>query len=223
MANETQANFILVKGPELLSKWVGESEKAVREIFKKARQASPTIIFFDEIDSLVPRRGMSESRSTENVVNQLLTELDGLEELHDVVVLAASNRPDIIDPALLRPGRFDRIILTPIPDKEGRQKIFEVHIKGMPLTKDIDLKKLVEKTEGYVGADIEAVCREAAMLALRKSDMKAKEITLQDFDDSLKIVKPSTTKEIEKSYEELEGSLKRSRAEEMKDKPSYYG
>jgi transitional endoplasmic reticulum ATPase len=193
IANESQANFILVKGPELLSKWVGESEKAVREVFKKARQTSPTIIFFDEIDSLAPRRGLnSESHVTEKVVNQLLTELDGLEELHDVVVIAATNRPDIVDPALLRPGRFDRMILTPVPDKATRKKVFEVHTKNMPL-KGVNLDALSEETEGYVGADIEAICREAAILTLRK-DMKSKEITMADFKEALKEVRPSVIK-----------------------------
>jgi transitional endoplasmic reticulum ATPase len=223
VANESKANFILVKGPELLSKWVGESEKAVREVFKKARQTSPTIIFFDEIDSLAPRRGISiDSHVTERVVNQILTELDGLEELHDVVVIAATNRPDIVDPALLRPGRFDRIILTPVSDKAGRKKIFEVHTKSMPL-KGVSLDTLAEKTEGYVGADIEAVCREAAIFALRE-DMKAKSISMKHFNDALKEVRPSVTKDIEKEYESLKDAFKKARAKQMKeDKPAYFG
>jgi transitional endoplasmic reticulum ATPase len=223
IANESQANFILVKGPELLSKWVGESEKAVREVFKKARQTSPTIIFFDEIDSLAPRRGLnSESHVTEKVVNQLLTELDGLEELHDVVVIAATNRPDIVDPALLRPGRFDRMILTPVPDKATRKKVFEVHTKNMPL-KGVNLDALSEETEGYVGADIEAICREAAILTLRK-DMKSKEITMADFKEALKEVRPSVTKDIEKAYEALKDQFKAATAKQMKEEsPSYFG
>ena len=223
VANESQANFILVKGPELLSKWVGESEKAVREIFKKARQTSPTIIFFDEIDSLAPRRGLStDSHSTERVVNQMLTEMDGLEEMHDVVIIAATNRPDMIDPALLRPGRFDRIILTPVPDKKTRKKIFEVHTKGMPL-KNVNIEALAEETAGYVGADIEAICREAAILALRK-DMKAKEITMSNFKEALKEVRPSVTKEIEKAYESLKDQFKAATAKQMKEEsPSYFG
>ena len=223
VANESQANFILVKGPELLSKWVGESEKAVREIFKKARQTSPTIIFFDEIDSLAPRRGLStDSHSTERVVNQMLTEMDGLEEMHDVVIIAATNRPDMIDPALLRPGRFDRIILTPVPDKKTRKKIFEVHTKGMPL-KNVNIEALAEETAGYVGADIEAICREAAILALRK-DMKAKEITMSNFKEALKEVRPSVTKEIEKAYESLKDQFKAATAKQIKEEsPSYFG
>ncbi len=223
IANESQANFILVKGPELLSKWVGESEKAVRAVFKKARQTSPTIIFFDEIDSLASRRGISaDAHVTERVVNQLLTELDGVEELHDVVVIAATNRPDMVDPALLRPGRFDRIILTPVPDKATRKKILEVHTKGMPL-KSVNLDILAEETKGYVGADIEAICREAAILALRK-DMKAKEITMTDFKEALKEVRPSVTKDIEKAYEALKDQLKAATAKQMKEEsPSYFG
>jgi len=224
VANESKSNFISIKGPELLSKWVGESEKAVREIFKKARQTSPTIIFFDEIDSLAPRRGVgSDSRVHEQVVNQILTELDGLEEMHDVVVIAATNRPDIMDPALLRPGRFDRIILTPAPDLKTREKIFEVHTEGMPL-KGVDLKELSANTEGYAGADIESVCREAAMLALRESDLKAEEITKKNFEDALAKVSPSVSPEVEKSYEELKQHFSAARGKQMQEeKPSYYG
>ncbi len=222
VANESKANFILVKGPELLSKWVGESEKAVREVFKKARQTSPTIIFFDEVDSLAPRRGLSaDAHVTERVVNQILTEIDGMEELHDVVIIAATNRPDMVDTALLRPGRFDRVILTPIPDKESRKKIFEIHTKKMPL-KGVSIEKLAEETDGYVGADVEALCREAAMLALRK-DINAKEVTMSHFKEAMKVVGPSSTKEIEKAYEDFKDQFKLSRAKEMKDKPRYMG
>ncbi|MFH1399612.1 MAG: CDC48 family AAA ATPase [Candidatus Woesearchaeota archaeon] len=223
VANESQANFILVKGPELLSKWVGESEKAVRKIFEKARQTAPTIIFFDEIDSLAPRRGKSaDSQVTERVVNQILTEMDGLVELHDVVVIAATNRPDMLDTALLRPGRFDRLILTPVPDVKSREMIFNVHTKGMPL-KGVDINALASKTEGYVGADIDAVCREAAILALRK-DMGAKLVTQAEFDNSLKRVGPSVTKEVEKAYSEFSQIYRTARGKEMQeDRPSYYG
>lgn len=223
VATESESNFILVKGPELLSKWVGESEKAVREVFKKARQTAPTIIFFDEIDSLAPRRGASaDSHATERVVNQMLTELDGLEELHDVVVIAATNRPDIVDTALLRPGRFDRLILTIVPDKDTRLKIFEIHTKGMPL-KDVNLKKLAERTEGYVGSDIEAVCREAAIFALREN-MDAKEVTTKHFEKAMAEVPPSVTKEVEDAYAELPSQLRAARGKEMKEeKPAYLG
>ncbi|WP_456419808.1 CDC48 family AAA ATPase [Methanocaldococcus infernus] len=169
VANEAGANFISVKGPEIFSKWVGESEKAIREIFKKARQNAPCIIFFDEIDAIAPKRGRDISSGvTDKVVNQILTELDGLEEPKDVVVIAATNRPDIIDPALLRPGRLDRIILVPVPDEKARLDIFKIHTRGMSLAEDVDLEELAKKTEGYTGADIEAVCREAAMLAVRE-------------------------------------------------------
>jgi transitional endoplasmic reticulum ATPase len=224
VAHESEANFILVKGPELLSKWVGESEKAVRKIFEKARQTSPTIIFFDEIDSLAPRRGMnSDSNVTERVVNQLLTEMDGLQELNDIVIIAATNRPDIMDTALLRPGRFDRIIHVSVPDKKSRKMIFEVHLKGMPLAKDVDINRLVDRTEGYVGADIEAICREAAILALRE-DIKTKEVSEEFFEKALQKVRPSVTKDIEQSYRELEGTFRQARGRQLAaEKPSYYG
>jgi len=204
VATESEANFILVKAGELLSKWVGDSEKGVKKIFEKARQTAPTIIFFDEVDAIAPRRGRNhDSGVTERVVNQLLTEIDGLEELNDVIVIAATNRPDIIDPALLRPGRFDRIILTPVPDEKGRLKIFEIHTKKMPLDKDVNLKELAKKTDNYVGADIEGLCREAAMLALRKN-AEAKKVTLKDFNEALKKLKSSITNEDIKRYEEIE-------------------
>ena len=172
VANESECNFIAVKGPELLSKWVGESEKGVREIFRKARQASPSIIFFDEIDALVPKRGTYQGSShvTESVVSQILTELDGMEELKNVTILAATNRPDMLDEALLRPGRLERHIYVPAPDEESRRKIFEVYLGGETgniLAKDVDIELLVKKSEGYVGADIEALVREAKMSAMR--------------------------------------------------------
>lgn len=290
VANESEANFILVKGPELLSKWVGESEKAVREVFKKARQVSPCIIFFDEIDALAPRRGMStDSHVSERVVNQLLTEIDGLEDLNDVVVIAATNRPDIVDTALLRPGRFDRMILTPVPEEITRLEIFRVHAKGMPIAieaeekikqkkmvavksitgsssefeidsdkkknkilgrmagdeaspsseiKNMDkkvsrkediksrddlLRYLANKTDGYVGADIEAICREAAILALRE-DIESREIGLVHFERALEKVRPSVTKDVERAYEELQEHFTAARAKQMLDeKPGYMG
>ncbi len=268
VATESEANFILVNGPELLSKWVGESEKAVREVFKKARQTSPSIVFFDEIDSLAPKRGTGgDTNVTERVVNQLLTEMDGLEDMYDIVVLGATNRPDMVDPGLLRPGRFDRMVLTPVPDEKSRREIFKVHTKGMPidyksLPKDYkpstevnvlskmaadeavsekDLKKkdkndfknfsdtdrflsyLAEKTEGYVGADIEAVCREAAIFALRQN-FNAKTIEERHFTEALKKVRPSVTKEVEQAYEQVKETLTSARARELKEeKPSYMG
>jgi transitional endoplasmic reticulum ATPase len=170
IATESEANFVSIKGPELLSKWVGESEKGVRETFRKAKQAAPCIVFFDEIDAIAPQRGggLGDSHVTERVISQLLTELDGLEELRNVTVIAATNRPDIIDPALLRPGRFDRLIGIKPPSKDARREIFKIHLDGKPLAADVDLDVLAEKTEDYVGADIEAVCREASMLAIRE-------------------------------------------------------
>ena len=223
VANESEANFITVKGPELISKWVGESEKGIRQIFKKARQTSPSIIFFDEIDAIAPRRGVSaDSHVTERVVNQILTEMDGLEDVGDIVIIGATNRPDMLDTALLRPGRFDRIILTPAPDEKTREEIFKVHTKGMPL-KGIDLKELAKKTEGYVGADMEAICREAAIIALRE-DMKSKEVTKKHFERALDKVKPSINKEVEEAYEGLQNFFTAARAKQMKEeKPAYMG
>lgn len=196
VASESEANFISIKGPELLSKWVGESEKGVREVFRKAKQTAPTVIFFDEIDSIASTRSGNDGDSgvTKRVVNQLLTEMDGLEELEDVAIIAATNRPDIIDPGLMRPGRFDRHIKVDVPSEEARLAIFEVHTKNMPLAKDVNLKKLAKNTEGYVGADIEAVCREAAMLTLR-NDLKACEIPNKYFKEAIEKVKPANSKE----------------------------
>ncbi len=225
VAKETEANFIAIKGPELLSKWVGESEKAVREIFKKARQVSPAIIFIDEIDSLAPSRTAQgdSNHVSEKVVNQLLTEMDGLQELNDVVVIAATNRPDVMDTALLRPGRFDRIILAGVPDTKSREEIFRVHTKKMPLAKNVSLKELVEKTEGYVGADIEAVCREAAMFELRKN-IKTKQVSNKSFEQALQKVRPSASKEIQEAYAMLQNQFSAARGKEFKEeRPNYYG
>jgi transitional endoplasmic reticulum ATPase len=170
VANESEANFISIKGPELLSKWVGESERGVRDIFHKARQAAPCVIFMDELDSIVPTRGggMGDNQVTERVISQILTELDGLEELQDIVIIGATNRPDMIDPALLRPGRFDRLLYVPIPDLEARKEIFRVHLKGKPLAQNISIDDLASKTEGYSGADIQSVAETASMNAIRR-------------------------------------------------------
>ncbi len=196
VASESEANFISVKGPELLSKWVGESEKGVREVFRKAKQAAPTVIFFDEIDAIASARSGNDTDSgvTKRVVNQLLTEMDGLEELQDVAIIAATNRPDILDAGLMRPGRFDRHIQVKEPDEEARLSIFEVHTKDMPLAEDVNLKKLAKNTDGYVGADIEAVCREAAMLTLR-NDLEASEIPNKYFKEAIDKVKPGHKKD----------------------------
>jgi transitional endoplasmic reticulum ATPase len=192
VANESECNFIAVKGPELLSKWVGESEKGVREIFRKARQASPSIIFFDEVDALVPKRGtyMGSSHVTESVVSQILTELDGMEELKNVTVLAATNRPDMLDDALLRPGRIERHIYVPAPDTESRKKIFDVYLgeAGSILAKDVDVDDLVKQTEGYVGADIEALVREAKMGAMREFIRAMADKTERERSDAIKNV-----------------------------------
>ncbi|AGN16152.1 MULTISPECIES: CDC48 family AAA ATPase [Methanobrevibacter] len=192
VASESEANFIAIKGPELLSKWVGESEKGVREVFRKARQTAPTVIFFDEIDSIANTRGTDAGSSgvTQRVVNQLLTEIDGMEDLHDVAIIAATNRPDIIDPGLMRPGRFDRHIKVDTPDEDSRLKIFKVHTKDMPLASDVNLEKLAKHSEGYVGADIEAVCREAAMLTLR-NNIDADEVNMKAFNEAMEKVKPN--------------------------------
>ena len=173
-ANESEANFISIKGPELLSKWVGESEKGVREIFRKARQAAPCIIFFDELDAIAPTRGrsMGDSHVTERVISQLLTELDGLEILTNVVVIGATNRPDIIDPALLRPGRFDRILYVPPPDRESRLQIIKIHTKKKPLSQESILNELADNTEGYTGADIASLSSAAVILSLREHIVK---------------------------------------------------
>ena len=189
-ATESEANFIAVKGPQLLSMWVGESEKGIREVFKKAKQVAPTIILFDEIDAIAPRRGThSGSRVTETVVNQILTEMDGIESLENVIVIGATNRADMIDPSLLRPGRFDYQLLVPPPEKEARMEIFKVHTRHMPL-KDVDLNEMVRKTDGYSGADIEGVCREAALIALRE-DIKSDKVSMEEFEKALKKIKPS--------------------------------
>ncbi|RLE51105.1 MAG: AAA family ATPase, partial [Candidatus Methanomethylicota archaeon] len=201
VATESEANFISVKGPELLSKWVGESEKAVREIFRKARMAAPAIIFLDEIDAIAPMRGLGygDSRVTERVISQLLTEMDGLITLENVVVIGATNRPDILDPALLRPGRFDRLIYIPPPDYKARIEILRIHTRNMPLTDDVNLEEIAKLTEGYSGSDLEAVCREAAMSALRE-DINAKRVSKRHFEYALKKIKPSITNEMIQYY-----------------------
>jgi transitional endoplasmic reticulum ATPase len=220
VANESGANFISVKGPELLSMWVGESEKHVRDVFRRAKQVAPSIIFFDEVDALVPRRGFGpDSHVTERVVSQLLAEISGLEELHDVVVIAATNRPDIIDPALLRPGRLDRQILVPTPEEKSRLEIFKVHTAGMPLAKDVDVKQLAAQADGYSGADIEALCREAAMSAMRKN-IETSEVTRKDFAEALKDVKPSVNEEMNAFYESV---LKKRKTQKMEEEIMYTG
>lgn len=210
-AHESEANFISIKGPELLSKWVGESEKGVREVFRKARQAAPCIVFFDEIDAIAPTRGShgSDSHVTERVISQLLTELDGLEVLSNVIIIAATNRPDIIDPALLRPGRFDRLLYVPPPDKEARIQILNIHTSKKPLAEDVKLDTLANQTEGYTGADIAALASAAVMLALREHIEKYKDpkkaesaknelkVHMKNFEEAMKKIRPLSKHEIE--------------------------
>src|SRR5215207_6515416 len=210
-ANESEANFISIKGPELLSKWVGESEKGVREVFRKARQAAPCIIFFDEVDAIAPRRGGSfggDSHVTERLISQLLTELDGLEILTNVVVIAATNRPDIIDPALLRPGRFDRLLYVPLPDRDSRLQIIRIHTKKKPLADDMDIDRLAGSTDGYTGADIASLSSAAVMLALREHVSKYKDpkeadshlqelkVHMNHFEEAMKKIRPLSNQEL---------------------------
>ncbi|MEM4155884.1 MAG: CDC48 family AAA ATPase [Archaeoglobaceae archaeon] len=222
VANESDANFISVNGGELLSKWLGESEKAVRKIFRRARQVAPCIIFFDEIDAIAQMRGIDEgSRAVERVLNQILIEMDGLEELHGVVVIGATNRPDILDPALLRPGRFDRLVYVKPPDRKSRLAIFKIHTKSMPLAEDVDLEELSELTEGYVGSDIEAICREAVMLAIRE-DPNAEKVEMRHFLEALKKIKPSINETMISFYERFEERMKTEKIK-VSAKPLGYG
>ncbi|MFZ3077667.1 MAG: AAA family ATPase [Candidatus Aenigmatarchaeota archaeon] len=221
VANEAGVNFISVKGPEVMSKWVGESGENIRKIFRKAKQVSPSIIFFDEIDAIAPRRGTETgSHVSEQIVSQLLTEMSGIEDLEGVAVIAATNRPDIIDAALLRPGRFDKLIYVPAPDVETRKKIFEIHMKSVP-TKGVNIEKLAQKTEGYSGADLEAVVREAAMEAMREN-MAAKEVTAKHFEEALKKIKPSITKDMFTLYQKAAEDLKKVKLDE-EEKARYIG
>jgi len=203
VAKESEANFIQIKGPSLLSMWVGKSEEGVRKIFEKARQVSPCIIFFDELDSIAGRRGMDQNKVTERVLNQILSEMDGLEEMKDVLVIAATNRPDMLDTALLRPGRFDKILLVNAPEEKGRKMILDIHAKDMPLGKDVNLDQIAKETEGFTGADLEALVREAGMIALRKN-MTAEKVTKKDFNEAKKKVQPSVTKQSLETYKKIE-------------------
>ena len=223
VANESEANFIYVKGPELISKWVGDSEKGIRKIFEKARQVSPCIIFFDEIDAIAHYRGLDDSsRVTERVVNQLLVEMDGLEELHDVVVIAATNRIDMIDPGLLRPGRFDKILSTKVPNELAREVIFRIHTRNMPLADDVDISDLAKRTANYAGADIEGICREAALIALRKN-IKSRRVEMTNFEEALEKIKPSIREEDLKAYSEMEENYIRRARAAIQRIPNYLG
>ncbi|AZH26219.1 CDC48 family AAA ATPase [Haloplanus aerogenes] len=208
VANETNANFISVRGPQLLSKWVGESEKAIRQTFRKARQVAPTVIFFDELDSLAPSRGNEVGNNvSERVVNQLLTELDGLEEMGNVMVIGATNRPDMIDPALIRSGRFDRLVFIGEPEQEGREQILKIHTQNSPLAPDVSLREIAEITDGYVGSDLESIAREAAMVALREDDA-AEEVEMRHFRQAMENVRPTITDDIMDYYEQIEEQFK---------------
>ncbi|MFZ2410138.1 MAG: CDC48 family AAA ATPase [Candidatus Methanoperedens sp.] len=220
VATESSANFISVRGPQLLSKWVGESEKAIREIFKKARQVAPSIIFLDELDAIAPVRGTEfGSKTSERVINQLLTELDGVEVLKNVVVIAATNRPEIIDPALIRSGRFDRLVFIGPPSKEGRIEIFQIHLKNTPRSDDVNIEELAVLTDNYVGSDIESLCREAVMLALREN-FDTEKVEMKHFKDALKKVRPALAEDMLEYYEKLQEQFKGGTKQEQK---SYIG
>jgi len=213
VATESEANFISIKGPEVFSKWVGESEKAIREVFRRGRTAAPSIVFFDELDSVASRRGtgLGDGDASERVISQLLTEMDGIESLVNVVVIGASNRPDMIDPAILRPGRFDRLIYVPAPDGATRLQILKIHARNMPLAQDVDLDQIASQAAGYSGADLEAVCREAGLISLRR-DVETKSVTLEDFRDAFYRVKPSVTPDMENWYQGFRKRFKKERA-----------
>ena len=212
IATESKSNFIAIKGPEIFSKWVGESERAVREIFRKARQAAPSIIYFDEIDAISAGRGAYESTHTfASIVNQILVEMDGIENRKGIVTIASTNRPDIVDPAFLRPGRFDRLIFVKEPDYEARLKILEVHTKDMPLAEEVSLKNIAQNTVGYSGADLENVCREAGMQAIRDKMEDLEHIENKHFEFALSKIKSTLPKEITERYETLAKQITESR------------
>jgi len=204
VATESQANFISIKGPELVSKWVGETEKGIRKIFKKAKQVSPAIVFFDEIDSIAGSRGSYlDSGVGDRALNQLLTELNGIEDLKDVVFIAATNRPDLVDSGLIRPGRIDKLILVPAPDENARKEIFRIHLRGVLIKQTLDINELAKKTDGFSGADIEGLVREAALICLKENKMESKPVELKHFLEALKKIRPSISKESQESYEEF--------------------
>ena len=224
VAKEAEANFIQVKGPSLLSMWVGKSEEGMRKIFERARQVAPCIIFFDEIDALAGKRGIEMgTRVTERVLNQMLAEMDGLQDLNDVLVIGATNRPDMLDSALLRPGRFDKILLVGSPNEKGREHILKIHTREMPIKdKDALVKDLAKKTEGYTGADLESLVREAALLSLREN-IESKEVKKKHFEESLKKVKPSVTKSAIEVYKKIEENFLKSAKSALPEGKGYLG
>lgn len=225
VSNESKANFISIKGPELLNKYVGESEKAVRQLFKRAKSSAPCVIFFDELDSLVPKRGSDSNNSSERVVNQLLTEMDGLEDRRGVFVIAATNRPDIIDPAMLRPGRLDKLLYVPLPSKDDRLSILQTLVKKLPVEDSLEIRKIShsEHCEGFSGADLSALVREAQLSALKQAMESNLEdgskilIRQDDFHIALSKVFPSVSKKDEQAYAKLETSLRKTRGHITQD------
>ncbi len=222
VATESEANFISVRGPEIFNKYVGESEKAIREIFKKARQTAPCVLFFDEIDAIMSARGLRDDTGvTQRIVNQFLAEIDGMQALQGVLVIGATNRADMLDPAVLRPGRFDAVVFVPPPDRDARLEIFKVHTKDMPMDKSVNLENLADKSEGYSGADIEGICREAAMAAIR-DDWKSKPVKMEHFEKAMTEVRPSISPEIEKGFEVIaDRVLRRQPSGERQLPPGY--
>jgi len=217
VATESEANFISVRGPEIFNKYVGESEKAVREIFKKARQTAPCVLFFDEIDAILSSRGMRDDTGvSQRIVNQFLAELDGMQTLQNVLVIGATNRADILDPAVLRPGRFDGVVFVPPPDLDARLEIFQVHTRNMPLDSGVDLTKLADMTEGYSGADIEGLVREAAMAAVR-TDWKPKPVEMKHFEEALQEVRPSISPDDVKRFLALAEQVKKRQPQSSTD------
>jgi transitional endoplasmic reticulum ATPase len=221
VATESEANFISVRGPEIFNKYVGESEKAVREIFKKARQTAPCVLFFDEIDAILSSRSRADDTGvSQRIVNQFLAELDGMQTLQNVLVIGATNRADILDPAVLRPGRFDGVVFVPPPDTDARLEIFRVHTREMPMADDVSLEKLADETEGYSGADIEGLVREAAMAAVR-DDWKAKPVEMKHFEEALKEVRPSISPDDVKRFLALAEQVKKRKPQKDLDLPGY--
>ncbi len=220
IATQTNANFISIRGPQLISRWMGESEKAIREIFKKARQVAPCIIFFDELDALAPIRTVDTgSKAMERIVNQLLVEIDGLEILKSVVVVAATNRPDMIDPALIRSGRFDRAVFIGPPSETGREEILKIHTKNIPVSEDVIINEIAHNTKGYVGADLEAICREAVMIAMRE-EFNTEIVEMRHFEAARKKIRPVLDEYIQEYYQRMEAQFKGGASKEQK---SYIG